>query len=52
MSGVTSTFSNVLTITGGNIGDYSGTFSCTVSNSRGAAPIQSMDIHSMEVTLN
>ena len=47
MSGVTSTFLNVLTITGGDIEDYNGTFSCTVSNSRGPSPIQSLDIHSM-----
>ena len=50
MSGVTSTFLNVLTITGGNTEDYNGTFSCTVSNSRGPTPIQSVDIHSMACT--
>ena len=46
MSGVTSTFLNVLTITSGNTEDYNGTFSCTVSNSRGSAS-QSLDIHSI-----
>ena len=45
-SGVTSTFLHTLTITGGDAEDYNGTFSCTVSNSRGPAPVQSLDIHS------
>ena len=44
-SGVTSTFLHTLTITGGDAEDYNGTFSCTVSNSRGTAPVQSLDIH-------
>ena len=46
MSGVNSTFLHTLTITGGDAEDYNGTFSCTVSNSRGPAPVQSLDIHS------
>ena len=45
-SGVTSTFLHTFTITGGDAEDYNGTFSCTVSNSRGPAPVQSLDIHS------
>ena len=45
-SGVTSTFLHTLTITGGDAEDYNGTFSCTVSNSRGPAPVQSLEIHS------
>ena len=45
-SGETSTFLHNLTITGGDAEDYNGTFSCAVSNSRGPAPVQSLDIHS------
>ena len=47
-SGVTSTstFLHTLTITGRDAEDYNGTFSCTVSNSRGPAPVQSLEIHS------
>ena len=49
MSGVTSTFLHTLTITGGDAEDYNGKFSCTVSNSRGPAPVQSLDIHSIGI---
>ena len=47
-SGVTSTFLHTLTITSGDAEDYNGTFSCAVSNSRGPAPVQSLDIHSRD----
>ena len=50
-SGVTSTFLHTLTITGGDAEDYNGTFSCTVSNSRGPAPVQSLDIYSKIIDL-
>ena len=47
MSGVNSTFLHTLTITSGDAEDYNGTFSCAVSNSRGPAPDQSLEIQSI-----
>ena len=43
---LTSTFLHTLNIAGGDAEDYNGTFSCTVSNSRGSVN-QSLDIHGM-----
>ena len=44
-NGTTSTYHNLLTVTSGNAKNYIGSFSCTVSNSRGSSPPQSVDIN-------
>ena len=45
VDGMTSTYHNLLTVTGGDVEDYIGSFSCTVNNSRGSAPQQSLRIN-------
>ena len=40
----TSTYHNLLAIRSGNVEDYIGSFSCTVSNSRGSSTTQTVDI--------
>ena len=45
--GMTSTYHNLLTVTSGDVEDYIGSFNCTVSNSRGNSPPQSVDINGM-----
>ena len=44
VNGVTSTYHNLLTARSGDVEDYIGSFSCTVSNSRGSSPPQTVDI--------
>ena len=41
----TSTYHNLLAIRSGNVEDYIGSFSCTVSNSRGNSTTQTVDIY-------
>ena len=43
---VTSTYYNLLSITGSNIEDHSGSFSCTVENNRGSSENFFLDIKS------
>ena len=45
--GTTSTYHNLLTVTNGDVEDYIGSFSCTVSNSRGISPPQTVDVNGM-----
>ena len=42
--GETSTYHNLLTVTSGDVGDYVGTYTCTVSNSRGSITSQQVII--------
>jgi hypothetical protein len=46
VDGTTSTYHNLLTVASNNVEDYSGSFSCTVSNSRGNST-QSLDINGL-----
>ena len=43
--GTTFTYHNLLTVTSGDVEYYIGSFSCTVSSSRGSSPSQSLDIN-------
>ena len=44
VNATTSTYHNLLTVTSGDVEDYIGSFSCTVSNSRGRSTNQSLII--------
>ena len=44
-NGTNSTYHNLLTVTSDDVEDYIGSFSCTVSNSRGNSPPQTLDIN-------
>ena len=45
VNATTSTYHNLLTVTSDDVEDYIGSFSCTVSNSRGSSPTQSLEIN-------
>ena len=47
VNAATSTYHNLLTVTSGDVENYIGSFSCTVSNSRGSSQTQSLDINGL-----
>ena len=46
------TYHNLLSITSSDIRDYSGSFTCTVSNIRGSSQPMSLDINGMKIIIS